>query len=63
MAANISSLAKITDRDMLHAVIKAAARLMIQLNVPEWFLNPLEDPRKKTSEDERCEKVEKMVLP
>ena len=40
-AANMSSLAKITDLDTFQAVLKATACLLIQVNILEWFLNPV----------------------
>ena len=39
--ANISSLAKITDPKTFDMVMKAVARLMIQVNVPEHYLSPV----------------------
>ena len=35
----------------------------MQLNIPEGFLNPVEDKRAKSTEEERREKVRKTVLP
>ena len=35
----------------------------VQLNILEGFLNPVEDKRAKTMEEERREKVRKTVLP
>ena len=35
----------------------------MQLNVPKGFLNPLEDKKAPTSEEEKKEKVKKTVLP
>ena len=61
--ANISALAKITDRAMLHTVINGAVRPLMQINIPEGFLNPVEDRRPKTMEEERQEKVRKTILP
>ena len=60
---NISALAKITDRAMLHTVINGAVRPLVQINIPEGFLNPVEDRRPKTTEEERWEKVQKTILP
>ena len=57
LCANISTLAKITDRATLHTVINGALRPLVQINVPEGFLNPVEDRRLKTTEEERWEKV------
>ena len=50
--ANMSSLAKICDPETFDMVLKAAARLMIQINVPEHYLSPVQDspqrwPQKK----------------
>ena len=61
--ANISTLAKITDKTTLHTVINGAVRPLVQINIPEGFLNPVEDRWPKTTEEERHEKVQKMVLP
>ena len=60
---NISALAKITDRETLHTVINGAVWPLIQINIPEGFLNPVEDRQLKTTEEERWEKVRKMILP
>ena len=35
----------------------------MQLNIPEGFLNLIEDKKAKTTEEEKREKVRKMVLP
>ena len=63
VCANISALAKITNKTTLHTIINGAVRPLIQINIPEGFLNPVEDKRPKTTEEERWEKVWKMVLP
>ena len=60
---NISALAKITDKTTLHTIINGAVRPLVQINIPEGFLNLVEDRRAKTTKEERCEKVWKMVLP
>ena len=46
-AANISLLAKICDPEMYDMVLKATARLMIQINIPEHYLSPVQDPKPK----------------
>ena len=56
-------MAKITDKTTLHTVINGAVRPLVQINIPEGFLNPVEERWPKTTEEERCEKVWKMVLP
>ena len=63
VCANVAALAKITDKTTLMAVINGAVQPLVQLNVPEGFLNPIEDKKAPTSEEEKKEKVKKMVLP
>ena len=63
VCANVAALAKITDKINLMTVINGAVRPLVQLNVPEGFLNPLEDKKAPTSEEEKKEKVKKTVLP
>ena len=63
VCANISALAKITDRATLHTVINGAVWLLIQINIPEGFLNPVQDKQPKTMEEERWQKVWKTILP
>ena len=63
VCANVAALAKITDKTTLMTVINGAVRPLVQLNVPEEFLNPIEDKKALTSEEEKKEKVKKMVLP
>ena len=60
--ANMSSLAKICDPDTYYMVLKATARLMIQVNVPEHYLSPVQDPPKTTTE-ERLVCLRKVLLP
>ena len=45
VCANVAALAKVTDKTTLMSVINGAVRPLVQLNVPEGFLNPLEDVR------------------
>ena len=63
VCANISSLAKVTDKATLLSVINGAVHLLVQLNILEGFLNPIEDKKAKTTEEEKKEKVRKTVLP
>ena len=60
--ANISSLAKITNPKTFDMVMKASARLMIQVNVPEHYLSPVQDPPRKTTAEERLSQLEKVIL-
>ena len=61
--ANISSLAKITDPETFDMVMKAAARPMIQVNILERYLSPVQDPPLKTTAEERLSWLEKVILP
>ena len=63
VAANLSSLAKIADEEMLDIVLKAACRPMVQINVLEKYLNPVCDPVPKTSREEQFEKIALNLLP
>ena len=62
-AANMSSLAKITDPETFNIVMKAAARLMIQINIPECYLSPVQDPPPKTTAEEQISQLERVLLP
>ena len=61
--ANISSLAKITNPETFDMVMKAAARPMIQVNIPERYLSPVQDPPPKTTAEECLSWLEKVILP
>ena len=61
--ANISSLAKITNPETFDMVLKAAAQPMIQVNVPEHYLSPVQDPPLKTTTEECLFRLEKVILP
>ena len=60
---NMSSLAKITDPDTFQAVLKATACPLIQVNIPDRYLNLVEEPQLKTTVEERLQKLEKVLLP
>ena len=62
-AANMLSLAKITNPETFDMVMKAAARLMIQINVLEHYLSPVQDPPLKMTAEERLSQLEKVLLP
>ena len=53
VCANVAALAKITDKTTLMSVINGAVWLLVQLNIPEGFLNPVQD--KKSSDIRRRE--------
>ena len=61
-AVHFSSLAKITHRDTLHLVMNAAIWPLVQLNLPEKFLN-LADAVPLMTEEQRRAKVERTILP
>ena len=63
VCANIAALVKITNKSTLMSVINGAVRPLVQLNIPEGFLNPIEDKKALTSKEEKKEKVKKTVLP
>ena len=63
VCANVSALTKVTDKATLLLVINGAVCPLVQLNIPEEFLNPIEDKKAKTTEEEKREKVWKTVLP
>ena len=62
-AANMSSLAKITNPETFDMVMKAAARPMIQINVPEHYLSLVQDPPPKMTAEERLSQLERVLLP
>ena len=61
--ANMSSLAKIADPKTFDMVMKAVAQPMIQINVPECYLSPVQDPPPKTTTEECLSWLEKVLLP
>ena len=63
VCANVAALAKITDKTTLMLVINGAVRPLVQLNIPEGFLNPVEEKKARTTKEEKREKVRKTVLP
>ena len=50
--ANMSSLAKICDPETYDMVLKVTARPMIQVNIPEHYLSPVQDPPLKTTAED-----------
>ena len=61
--ANMLPLAKITDPKTFDMVMKAAARPMIQINIPEHYLSPVQDPPPNITAEERLSQLEKVLLP
>ena len=61
--ANMSSLAKIADPETFNMVMKAAARPMVQINIPECYLTLVQDPPQKMTAEERLSQLEKVLLP
>ena len=62
-AANMSSLAKITDPETFNMAMKAAAQPMIQINIPEHYLSLVQDPPLKMTAEECLSQLEKVLLP
>ena len=62
-AVHFSSLAKIMDRDTLHLVMNAAIWPLVQLNLPEKFLNPVADAVPLMTKEQKRMKVERAILP
>ena len=61
--ANMSSLAKIANPETFNMVMKVAAQLMIQINVPEHYLSLVQDPPPKMTTEEHLSQLEKVLLP
>ena len=61
--ANISLLAKIANPETFNMVMKAVARLMIQVNIPECYLSLVQDPPPKTTAEKCLSRLEKVILP
>ena len=62
-AANISALGKIMDPQTFDLVLRAAARPLVQINVPERYLSPVQDPKPASTVEEVRQKLEKKLLP
>ena len=60
--ANISSLAKIANLKTFNMVMKAAARPIIQVNIPECYLSLVQDPPPKTTAEECLSQLENVIL-
>ena len=62
-ATNMSSLIKIADPDTFQAMLKAMACPLIQVNIPERYLNLVAEPQPQTTLEERMEKLQNVLLP
>ena len=62
-AANISALVKITYEETLDIVLQSVVCPLIQINVTEKYLSPVKDPKPKTSEHQRKDKLALNLLP
>ena len=62
-AGNMLLLAKIADEDTFNTILKAAICPVVQINIPEKYLKPMEDPKLKTTTATRLEKLHNMLLP
>ena len=63
VTANLSSLAKVTDWETLKLIMKSAVWPLIQMNVPEGFLDPVKDKEPQMSEQELLRRLRKQSLP
>ena len=63
MAVCVSLLGKITDPHMFDAVVQAMAHPMVQINMPERYLSPVQDLRLTMTVEVQQEKITKMLLP
>ena len=43
VAANLSSLAKVTDWETLKLVMQSVVQPLVQMHIPEGFMDPVED--------------------
>ena len=62
-AANISALGKIMDPQMFNLVLKAAVRPLVQINILERYLSPVQDPKPASTVDEVKQKLGRKLLP
>ena len=63
VAANISVLGKIMDPQAFDLVLQAAARPLVQINVLDRHLSPVQDPKPASTAEEVRQKLEKKLLP
>ena len=57
VCANVSALVKVMDKATLLSMLNGAVHLLVQLNIPEGFLNPVEDKKAKMTKEEKREKI------
>ena len=63
MCVKLGSLVKVTDQEMFQTVLKAMVWPLMQINVPEHFLNLVEDAKPQTTAEKQMEKVQNTILP
>ena len=61
--ANLSSIGKIVDAETFYMILRVSIRPMVQLTIPECFLNPIQDPNADTLRDTMMHKIEWDLLP
>ena len=61
--ANLSLISKIVNTETFRMVLRVSIRPMVQLMIPECFLNPIWDPDADTSRDTMMHKIEWDLLP
>ena len=57
VAANISALGKITDPQTFDLVLQAAARPLVQINIPDRYLSAVQDPKLASTAEEVMQKL------
>ena len=56
-AANISSLAKIVDSDTLKLIMRVSMRPLVQMTIPERFLDPIHNTNINTSRESMMKRI------
>ena len=61
--ANLSLISKIVDAETFCMILRVSIRPMVQLMIPECFLDPIWDPNADTLRDTMMHKIEWDLLP
>ena len=62
-AANLSLIDKIFNTETFYMILRVSIRAMVQLTIPECFLDPIWDPDTDTLRDTMMHKIEWDLLP
>ena len=63
LVVNLSSLSKIADPETFRLILKACTPPLIQVNIPAWYLNPVEQPKPQTMSEKHLEMLWSCILP